>query len=115
MTGPRPRRTITVPLRAVAAVAVFVLVANLVGAWLLERQQDQLLRQQQQIRRNQQTIAVTQWDQCQIRNDGVQRQNNLLDAAVAAERRRPVPDPQRIVDLTRFKGNLADCGDEPPR
>lgn len=66
-----------------------------------------------EIERSQRQIAKTQWTQCTARNEATTRQNALLDSAIAAERRRPVPDQRRIRDITKFKGNILDCGVEP--
>lgn len=69
--------------------------------------------QAKQIIRNQHRIVQIQYDQCSLRNEGVVRQNGLLDAAVAAERRRATPDQRRIRDLQQFKTAVADCGPAP--
>jgi CHASE3 domain sensor protein len=58
-------------------------------------------------------IARTQYDQCAARNEVIGRQNGLLDAAIAAEKRRPTPDSQRIRDLIQFKDDILDCGRRP--
>jgi hypothetical protein len=69
--------------------------------------------QQRSIGRNQQEIRHNLYTQCAALNVGATRQNGLIDSAIAAERRRPQPDLQRIRDLTRFKVPMLNCG--PPR
>lgn len=69
--------------------------------------------QQRQIRSNSVRIAQTQYDQCQLRNQGTRRQNGLINAAIDAEKRKPKPDPKRIQDLTNFLGATPDCGSRP--
>jgi hypothetical protein len=69
---------------------------------------------QRAISRNATRIEQVVYAQCVLRNEGVTRQNVLIDSAIAAERRRPKPDAKRLHDLTEFKGAIVDCG-RPPR
>jgi hypothetical protein len=66
--------------------------------------------QQRSIGRNQQEIRHNLYTQCAALNVAATRQNGLIDSAIAAERRRPDPDQQRIRDLTRFKVPMLVCG-----
>lgn len=90
----------------VTAVFLFVVVAFLVLSIRSEFQQ-------RRIDRNSHMIAVTQYEQCQLRNAGTRRQNMLIDSAIAAEKRKPKPDVKRIEDLTNFRGATPDCGPKP--
>lgn len=104
----------------VLALAGFVVFVFMVLAGRQEIQQRSIARaqlrldqQQQQITHNLDLIRQTQYDQCQLRNEGTARQNALIDSAIAAERRKPAPDRKRIADLTAFKGVLLNCGTPP--
>jgi len=66
--------------------------------------------QQRSIGRNQQDLRHNLYTQCLALNVGATRQNGLIDSAIAAERRRPQPDLQRIKDLTGFKVPRLGCG-----
>lgn len=92
----------------VFVVAVFALLSA-----RQEIQQRSISRNQQTITHNQQVTDERIYRQCVALNVGTTRQNALLDAAVAAERRLPVPDQQRIKDLTQFKLTALDCGPPP--
>lgn len=69
--------------------------------------------QQRQISGNSHQIAVTQYEQCVIRNEAATRQATLIDSAIAAEKRKPAPDAKRIKDLTNFRPAIESCGPKP--
>lgn len=73
----------------------------------------QLRDQQRQVGVNQTHITQLQYTQCTLRNNGTVRQNALIDSAIAAERRKPAPDLQRIEDLSAFKQPTVTCGKPP--
>lgn len=66
-----------------------------------------------QSNRNAHRIAVQSWSTCHDFNEGFMRQNAVIDSAIAAERRRPQPDAQRINDLVQFKLPVRNCGPKP--
>ena len=69
--------------------------------------------QQRQISRNAARIERLQYDQCQVRNEASARQIALIDSAITAEKRKPVPDAKRIKDLERFRPAVENCGPAP--
>lgn len=94
-------------------VVLFVAFAFLVVSVRTELQARQIRAAQAQIAQNQARIVRLQFEQCAARNVATARQNTLLDSAIAAERRRPVPDLRRVRDLTDFKAALLNCGPSP--
>ena len=69
--------------------------------------------QQQQISRNAERLAQVVHAQCVIQDQTAARQIELLDSAIATERRKPRPDPKRIADLVKFRPDRIDCGTPP--
>lgn len=63
---------------------------------------------------NSRQLATVAYRQCQTIDATNQRQIELIDSAIAAERRKPSPDPKRIADLEQFKPSRVDCGPPPP-
>lgn len=90
----------------VAAGTVVVVAAIAVAFLLIERNAGQ-------IRRSAVRVEQVVYDQCATRNQSVRRQNALLDSAIAAERRKPVPNQRQIKALGQFKGAVVDCGARP--
>lgn len=64
-------------------------------------------------RQNSRAIQVLLYTQCTDRNATTTRQNVLIDRAIAAEKRRPKPNPATLKSLKDFKGTLSDCGAKP--
>lgn len=62
---------------------------------------------------NSRQLATVTYRQCQTSDAGAKRQIELIDSAIAAERRKPAPDLKRIADLEKFKPNRLDCGPAP--
>lgn len=67
-----------------------------------------------EIRENAAEIALLVYQECQTRNATAGRQIALIDAAIAAEKRKPAPDQKQIADLTKFKPVIVDCGPKQP-
>jgi Collagen triple helix repeat (20 copies) len=99
--------------RQLVAGFALVLFVFVVLSFRQEVQQRSISHNQQMIRHNQEVTDQRMYRQCVALNAGTTRQNGLIDAAIAAEKRRPQPDLQRISDLSRFKLALLDCG--PPK
>jgi type II secretory pathway pseudopilin PulG len=62
---------------------------------------------------NTRQLATVTYRQCQTQDATNKRQIELIDSAIAAERRKPAPDRRRIADLEQFKPSRIDCGPAP--
>jgi len=94
-------------IRVVALIAILGLaIGGVVFAVRSEGQQRQITRQAVE-------LAQVVYTQCATQDASNARQAALIDTAIAAERRRPRPDPKRIADLEKFRPNRLDCGKKP--
>jgi len=94
-------------IRIVAFIAILGLaVGGVVFALRSEGQQRQITRQAVE-------LARVVYTQCATQDASNARQAALIDTAIAAERRRPRPDPKRIADLGKFRPDRLSCGRKP--
>lgn len=108
--GPRGHVGPALTRRQLVTGASLVLFVFLLLSVRQEIQQRSISHNQQTITDNQRTTDERIYRQCVALNVGTARQNVLIDAAIATERRLPAPDQQRITDLTKFKLKPLDCG-----
>jgi hypothetical protein len=69
--------------------------------------------QQRQITANAAKLTQVVYTQCAIQDASNARQAQLIDSAIATERRKPKPDQKRIADLIKFRPDRIDCGSKP--
>jgi hypothetical protein len=104
--GPRGRTGHTLSPWQLYTVLAFVVGAFIVLSVGLSRQARSIQHQQEQIRRD-------QYAQCTLRNQDNDRRNTSIDSAIAAEKRKPVPDQRRITELAQTKSRALYCGPNP--
>jgi len=95
--------------------AIFLLIVFAFGvvAVRTEVQQRQLTKVVHKADRNATLLAQAVYTQCTTQDASNARQAARIDIEIAAERRRPRPDPKRIEGLEKFRPNRLDCGRKP--